>query len=577
MEARNRDLPDWFTRVRTGQVRLPRFQRFEAWSHEQVADLLETVLRGLPAGAALVLEIGDKEPFHSRTVVGAPAPAERANEHLLDGQQRLTALWRSFNDGYPDRSFFVRIDDGETADGASQQRIVSQSRWYRGGDKRRYPLWCDKAQEAYQRSLVPLQLLRPGDIAKETTAWCREAAGNDPEKVLDLNNRITALREKVTAFKLPFLSLPVGTARDVALDVFIKMNTSASPLTAFDIVVAQLEEAMGQSLHELISGLRSQVDGLEAYGDPRDIILAVAAMREGRSPTQATFLSLDLNKLSADWEQIVKGIGFAIEFLGEEKIFDSERLPTSAVIPVLAVAHDLVPGALDARGNAKSILRKYLWRAFLTGRYEGAAATRSLADLRGVQAVLRMDPTAVVPLFDERDYPAPISEQLVRAGWPKARDILARGILAISLRGGAQDLADETPVSRAHLRVREYHHLFPDALLAGDGGLANGESYCALNCALITWNTNRTISAKEPIQYLRERVERALLGESEIRTRLATHAVPFDALNVGGYAEIKDPTARSERIRADFKRFLEARAETMLRAVAQLWQGRPWP
>jgi hypothetical protein len=30
IEARNRLLPDWFTRIRTRQTVLPRFQRFEA-------------------------------------------------------------------------------------------------------------------------------------------------------------------------------------------------------------------------------------------------------------------------------------------------------------------------------------------------------------------------------------------------------------------------------------------------------------------------------------------------------------------------------------------------------------------
>ena len=55
MEARNRSLPDWFTRIRTRQIMLPRFQRFEAWSRKDVAALLDTVLRGLPAGALLVL------------------------------------------------------------------------------------------------------------------------------------------------------------------------------------------------------------------------------------------------------------------------------------------------------------------------------------------------------------------------------------------------------------------------------------------------------------------------------------------------------------------------------------------
>jgi hypothetical protein len=138
MEARNRRLPEWFNRLRTGQVRLPRFQRFEAWGYDKVGGLIETVLRGLPSGATLILEVGDKEPFASRPVAGAPSPTERATEHLLDGQQRLTALWRSFHDKYEDRTYFVTFEEDEDHPGQQVPKVYGQPRWDRGG--KRYPI-----------------------------------------------------------------------------------------------------------------------------------------------------------------------------------------------------------------------------------------------------------------------------------------------------------------------------------------------------------------------------------------------------------------------------------------------------
>ncbi len=53
--------------------------------------LFETLIRGLPDGAALVLNLGESEPFGSRFVATDPLANDRAMEHLLDGQQRLTA------------------------------------------------------------------------------------------------------------------------------------------------------------------------------------------------------------------------------------------------------------------------------------------------------------------------------------------------------------------------------------------------------------------------------------------------------------------------------------------------------
>ena len=63
--------------------------------------------------APLDLEVGEKEPFVSRTMAGAPEKGDRIVEHLLNGQQRLTALWRSLTDDYPDRTYFVQMTSDE--------------------------------------------------------------------------------------------------------------------------------------------------------------------------------------------------------------------------------------------------------------------------------------------------------------------------------------------------------------------------------------------------------------------------------------------------------------------------------
>jgi hypothetical protein len=375
-------------------------------------------------------------------------------------------------------------------------------------------------------------------------------------------------------YNVPFLALPVTTPKDVALDVFIKLNTSAVKLTTFDIVVAQVEEAAGESLHDIVQKVRARAAGVDRYIEPEDLLLSVAALREDRSPTQASYQKIDFGRLAQEWEIIADGIGFMVSILEEEKIFDSARLPTVAVLPVLAALHGDFPKSGDAKGNARALLRAYLWRAFLTDRYANAAATAALQDFRGLRATIRDSaPRAKINIFNETDFPLPAVEELLRIRWPKSKDIVARGILGLSLRAGAFDLADGVPVSKDHILLREYHHLFPDSLLTQDGQLEEGESYKALNCALITWNPNRSISAKEPIRYLRERIERGSLGEDAIRTRLRSHLIPYKALNVGGYASMQDAGQRNIKVRADFESFLRARAESLLPVISALWEG----
>lgn len=263
MEARNRSLPDWFTHIRTGQVRLPRFQRYESWAHSIIASLLETVVRGLPAGATLMLKVGDKEQFVSRAVVGAPDLTVQPNEHLLDGQQRLTALWRSFHDDYEDRTYFVYFEDeGE----GRQPRIYGQRRWTANGSRR--PVWAESAKEVHDRGFIPLSLLQPGEIGKRIKSWCRDAVPDDMEVSFDLERTVLDLRQRVALYNIPFLELPATTPKDVALDVFIKMNTSFVRLSSFDIIVAQFEETTGESLHDLVTQLVERVPALPLYMDP---------------------------------------------------------------------------------------------------------------------------------------------------------------------------------------------------------------------------------------------------------------------------------------------------------------------
>lgn len=577
MEARNLTLSDWFVRIRTGQIKLPRFQRHEAWRHNEIGNLLETVLRGLPAGATLVLEIGDDEPFQSRYLKTAPDGDSRVTEHLLDGQQRLTALWRALHDNYADRTYLVHWVKEEHADGSEEEvpQVLSQARWARKGV--RYPVWCDDPRQVWQRGYIPVRLLNPKTSA-EVQTWADTAAADDLAMGRTIERRILELRGRVASYNVPYLSLPVTTPKDVALEVFIKMNTSSVRLTAYDIVVAQLEEATGQSLHELVDDLKAAVPSLaRLYDSPGNVVLDVAALRSDRPATQASYQRLDMQRVHDEWQELVDGIAWAVRLLEDESVHDAARLPSVVPLPVLAALHQFVPAGLDAAGNARMLARAYLWRSFLTRRYEQSAATRALQDLRGMRVALEkatpLDQVSA-PVFDEELTPLPTVDDLLAAGWPKGRDILGRGILAAALRSGAEDMADGQPARADNLRQREYHHLFPDSLLTGPGGLTEGHSYRALNCALITWSTNRNISNKSPLQYLQERVDGAHLGEEAVRRRLGSHLIPYDELAVAGPYDNSDV---GERVRADYSRFMRARAERVLPALHALCRGVPPP
>lgn len=551
MEARNRNLKDWLTRVRTRQISLPRFQRFEAWQKSFVRDLLSEILNGLPIGSALVLGVGEKLPFISREIVGAPRTGEKITELLLDGQQRLTAIWRSINDSYPEDTYLVNIPKPP-----EQLYVYSEGRWERNG--KRYPLWVDQPKECWDKRNVPLRLLNP-DNESEYKTWAKSASNGDKDAEIEIRDLVSDLRHRIANYQLPFLYLEPTTPREIAIDVFIKLNTRYVRLTPFDIVVAQVEEHAQKSLHDLVDSLKYAAPEITNFINPSDIVLPFFSLLQNVTPSQKGFLSLDFKGIVNDWPRIEEGTKNALNFLREEGIIDGKRLPSEVVLAPLAVLWSEVPKNPDEIGNLRILLRKYVWRAFFTARYDRSVSTALIQDYRTLRDVIEGKiKEEKVPCFNELDYPLPEEQQLIQARWPRYRDHISRGLLLLSLRGGAEDISDGATISINNINNREYHHLYPVDWLEKKG-IEEDLSYRALNCVLVTWKTNRKISAKEPISYLRERCEASSLGKDEIMRRLKTHFVEYEHLASGDYEE-----------------FLKNRAIECKNAINSLCNGKAW-
>jgi len=427
--------------VRNGQIALPRFQRFESWYSSLIENLLDSIINELPIGSFLVLGVSGKSPFVCRRISGAPEP-QKISELLLDGQQRITAIWRSLNDNYPDRTYFIRIPEQDEENVKPQ--VVSQSRWTVG--KTKYPLWVDDPKECWKRRLIPLRILNPDNL-KEHNVWAEKAANGDKDLQIYFIQLITEFRAKIAKYVIPFLYLEPNTPPETAIDVFIKLNTSYVKLTAFDIAVAQMEAIVGESLHEMVAGLR--ITNIDRYIEPSELVLPVAALLQDKAPTHTNFLRLDFRKLRDDWDKIIYGIKKTVEFLENECVLDNRRLPIESVIsPLVALWVGSIKAKPSKEGNVRILLRKYLWRAFFTNRYDRAVSTVVFQDYRALKNVIENGASeSEVPCFNEDYHPLPSAEQLKNAGWPTRRDRLARAILLLSFRKGAEDIADGGRIS----------------------------------------------------------------------------------------------------------------------------------
>lgn len=588
-KAQDRTLGVWFQNIQQGMVKLPRFQRFEAWDRGRIASFLNTIINNLPVGVTLALEVAGPEKFESRYIATSdPETLGTVTQHLLDGQQRLTAFWRSMHNNYDWETFFVylpQFDRGEGKSGAEVE-IRCIPRWV-NKHHLRMPRWAEEPAQCFKRGLLPVSLLRPGDISTEIDLWLNEAtkplepADNDPDALAKyktytatrdkIKAEITTLRERVTHFNLPYLSLPADTSKDVALQVFINMNTNSKPLSLYDIIVAEVESVAEKSLHALEASLTDKCPTAGRYGNVSDLILSTSALLQEKLPNTRGMIEMDKKQLLENWPKLERGLERMASFLDGQRVFDETRLPTNAVLAVIAAAYELIPDHGDFLAKAEKLLRRYLWSAFFTDRYENTAASRAFADFKAIKALLKNpsftdDELVTVPVLNRSEFPLADVDSLMAAGWPKAVGIEARAILAVTTYLGAIDFADHKTATYESIQKREYHHVFPDALLS-EAGIP---SYLALNCALITWKTNRMIGRKDPLEYLQERVQWA--DEAVVRERLKSHLISFDQLSKAHYANL-DQTTLKQRLADDFTEFLQSRAKLVVSALNELANG----
>ena len=343
-KAQDRTLGVWFHHIEQGMVKLPRFQRFEAWDRGRIGSFLTTIVNNLPVGVTLALEVAGAEKFASRYVVTSePETPSTVTQHLLDGQQRITAFWRAIHNNYEWETFFVYLPQFDQSEDkpTSDVEVRCIPRWY-NKNRLRMPRWAETPAQCLARGLLPVSLLRPGDISSEIDQWLDDATRplkpveDDPDALAkyiaytarrdEIKADITKLRERVTHYNLPYLSLPADTSKDVALQVFINMNTNSKPLSLYDIIVAEVEGVAERSLHAMEADLAGKCPATARYGEVSGLILSTSALLQDRVPNRRGMIEMDKGRMLKNWPKLEVGFERMASFLEGQGVFDDARV-----------------------------------------------------------------------------------------------------------------------------------------------------------------------------------------------------------------------------------------------------------
>ena len=565
MQAENKAIESWLGDINRGVVRLPRFQRDEAWNHNNVKKFLETViLHEWPFGVLLTLAVDpDKQPFETRHLAGTVSDksSEKCTSHLLDGQQRLTALWKALNDAYEDRVYLVKFieENGEYKADSIESKPKSATKEFDPAD-------------AFNLNYMPISLLNQGgSLSNRIGIWLKNV--DDVDKKNKLQDWVIELGKHVNNKSFPFLQLPQTTDAEDAIDIFIDTNTSIVRLTHYNIAVAMFEAETQASLQELVNNIGKKVPAiiaLEGEDGLGDLILKVACLRQNMMPTYGNYKKLDMKKLQHDQAKVEAGVRWATEIINEQNIWHMAKLPSSVPLRVLPALFEYLPKTKDVISDAKAnaLIRGYIWRAFFTDRYDRQANDRLKKDYDALRKALESN--KFVCSGSENNIfvkELPNKQELLIEGWPYGRGIRKRAILAVCNREGARDVASGKKILATTVSKRQYHHIYPKDLL-------KNEDHCdpelALNCMLIHAATNNQWSNSWPGDYLlqihRRSKSKGMKSKNELKKRLQSHLIPPDAILEA------IPSGRST-LRASYKKFLDRRAELIISKMNELCSG----
>lgn len=490
-------LKDLLADIDAGKLQLPEFQRDYVWNEGDVCSLLESIAKGFPVGALLTLERGGSIEFKPRGIEGTAVDGVEPDYLLLDGQQRMTSLYKAVYSKAParvrtakgqvvERYFYLSIEGAlaPMADIEAALELVPPDRVRKTNFGKTVELDLSSPEHEYALMLFPLnQTLDPLNwILGFIDYWTKQG---DP-KMAEINRFQKEVLERIQSYSMPVIKLLKDNSREAVCTVFEKVNVGGKKLDAFELVTA-IYAASGFDLrkdwagtsaeHGRLGRLREKVPPRGVFADlastdflqactvlhTRDLRnQAIAAGATGKEVppitcTREALLGLPLSAYQQHADAVEAGFLEVAKFLNEQKILWGRDVPYPPQMVALAATFALLPSHLrNAASTAR--LEQWFWAGVLGEFYGSATETKIARDVPDLLAWLDGGPPPRT-LIDT-------SFQASRLDTLRSRLSAAyKGFHALLMRSGCRDFVTGKGVETmtVYADALDIHHIFPRA------------------------------------------------------------------------------------------------------------------
>lgn len=468
------------------KLALPQFQRPSVWTKAHWTPFLVAVLRGRPTGTLLLLECGDgEEQFAPRSIDGAPDLKMTGSLKwlLLDGQQRVTTLYRAFHSDFMQgrgNKHHVFVIDVKAA--LERRELLEEDFKLRPKDQ------VSGVADLAAKGEVTLEYLYKAEDFEnwkrayvDRHLWPRSGEGHLRKLMDETMGGATA----IAGYKFPVLKIEHDTPLDAVVDIFEGMNRRGQKLNQFDLMVArlyrELDDGSRYNLRDTWERELEKAADLQALGFDEDdgmlplqlIAKHVSRLPEGQRPKSVRGLN-NKDVLDLPPDQIIGRPGAPIPGLSLEKAVASLQLAaefmsnvcgvkSSSLLPqksmLIPLADQMLEEAMGGSRLDDANLKKWFHCVGLRGDYYGSVNSYTNADCDDLYTWAR-NPKAV-PEDVQSMTKLRVEELSLTA--PCARDgkILGLAVMALLVASGARDWDEGALDVRHKHEPLELHHMVP--------------------------------------------------------------------------------------------------------------------
>jgi len=476
-EPQGKMFPTLINDIEVGQIKIPQFQREFVWDLRKCASLMDSIIKGYPIGTLIFWKT--KERLRSIRNIGGcilPEPDEGDFvEFVLDGQQRLTALFASL------KGLKIERISGKTDDFAEMYVDLEAEEFEQ--------IVTTGVSDRDDGSVIRITELLYGGLS---------LLASYPKKY---HGKLEEYQTRINSYNYSTIEIKEAPI-DIATEIFTRINVGGRPLTLFEIMVAKTFEPesnfdLSEKFSELIDGLKPL--DYETISDA--IVLQIISLLLADECKRQTILKLDKKEFINTWAKAVDAIERAVEyFKGFYRIPVSQLLPYNALIVPFAYFFYHHPD--KPTGEQQKYLQDFFWRCSLSGRYSSGVEGKLAQDIKRIDKILKGE----LPVYDWGVDVSP--EFIIRNGWFSAGRSYIKAILCIYAYQQPKSFNDNSIVNISNYWLKQansknYHHFFPRAYLRSVG--KEDEANHVINITIVDDFLNkREIRAQAPSAYMKK-------------------------------------------------------------------------